>query len=86
LRESHCLVEEQVIRKESNLQTEKESVSVKGIIKNQTEKALPIEFGQKGEIWIPKSTVHPNYKSNEGIKQQLTIDTWILKKNGIIQD
>jgi hypothetical protein len=57
---------------------------VNGSIKNETEKALLIQFDNGIEVWIPKSTIHSGFNNSKNISQNFTIDGWILKKNKII--
>lgn len=61
-----------------------DKVEVSGLIENETQKALLIQFnGDKG-IWIPKSCIHSKYEPLESA-QMFLIDEWLLKKNNIIQ-
>jgi hypothetical protein len=36
-------------------------------------------------MWIPKSGIHSDYSSGDINDQTFVIDTWILKKNNLIQ-
>ena len=73
------VIQEEVVQKGSQL--EKPQTKIKGIIKNQTEKAVLIEFRGSGEIWIPKSTIHSKYDVSKSTEQKFDIETWILEKN-----
>ncbi|MFX0057543.1 MAG: hypothetical protein ACFE85_11375 [Candidatus Hodarchaeota archaeon] len=56
---------------------------LKGEITGSSDKALLIMFENDLELWIPKSTVHSDFKvENKGI-QEFSIDSWILEKNNI---
>ena len=67
------VIQEEVVKKETQL--EKPQTKIKGIIKNQTEKAVLIEFRASGEIWIPKSTIHSNYDVSKSTEQKFEIET-----------
>ena len=62
---------------------EKPSGQVEGTIKNETQKALLINFHDDKECWIPKSAIRSNYSSDQENLQSFTIDTWLLEKNNI---
>jgi len=61
-------------------------------IKTESPKALLLLFFNGKEGWIPKSTIHSEYKNDEKSKgdnapqQSFVIDSWVLKKNNIISD
>ncbi len=58
---------------------------LKGTVEIITEKAVQISFTNgKAEIWIPKSTIHSTMKDDKSIEQTFVIDSWVLKKNGVI--
>lgn len=58
---------------------------LKGIAEIITEKAVQISFTNgKTEVWIPKSTIHSTMKDDKTIEQTFVIDSWVLKKNGVI--
>ena len=63
--------------------SEKEKIKITGFIKTETEKALLLVFKNGQEIWIPKSTIHSNYKHVIDVNQTLIIDNWILQRNKI---
>lgn len=65
---------------------EKKVSQIEGLIKNSTDKALLINFNNDKEIWIPKSTIKSNYKTEEDSNQTFLIAEWILKKNNLIID
>jgi hypothetical protein len=66
------------------IQKENDTSSIKGMITNETEKALLLMFNGGMEVWIPKSLIHSKYKPESTTTQSFTIETWILKKNKII--
>ncbi|MFO8020435.1 MAG: hypothetical protein R6U96_17570 [Promethearchaeia archaeon] len=66
--------------------TSKERSRLDGAISGKTAKALLIRFEGGKEEWIPKSTIHNDYDSEEGVIQPFLIDNWVLKKNGIIEN
>ncbi len=66
-----------------SISREKDTVEVSGSIKAETEKALLIVFNPDQEGWIPKSTIHSNYKPEKGLNQKFLVDEWILKRNNI---
>ncbi|MFW9952786.1 MAG: hypothetical protein ACFFKA_21910 [Candidatus Thorarchaeota archaeon] len=55
-----------------------------GSIENETDKALLIKFDGSKRIWVPKSGIHCDYRSESNGDQTFLIDTWILKKNNSI--
>ncbi len=61
-----------------------ETAILTGVIKGETEKALLIDFKGKKEIWVPKSAIVSNYDSKSTNFQEFEIDTWILRKNNLI--
>lgn len=57
---------------------------VQGLIKSETNKAVLIDFDIDGrEVWIPKSTIHSDFKSGN-VVQEFLIDNWVLKRNQVI--
>ncbi|MHA1291619.1 MAG: hypothetical protein ACTSQJ_02995 [Promethearchaeota archaeon] len=58
--------------------------NLKGIIIEETEKALLIRIQSGREFWLPKSTIHSNYLSKKNIDQNFLIDDWVLKRNKIL--
>lgn len=71
-----------IVIEESSI--EGKTKEMEGIIKNETEKALLIEFAPGNEKWIPKSTIKSQYGIKNGSKQAFLIDEWILKKNELV--
>jgi hypothetical protein len=67
-----------IVKKDDN------SISLLGIIKAETRKAILIEFGDNKQTWIPKSQIHSDFDPNIEKEQEFIIDTWILKKNKIV--
>lgn len=59
-------------------------VDVNGSIKNETPKALLIQFDNGSEVWIPKSTIHSSFNITKNLDQKFAIDSWILKNNKIV--
>ncbi len=55
---------------------------VSGRVKEETDKALLIEFGSGVESWIPKSRIHST-KEIDKVMKAFEIEDWILKKKGI---
>lgn len=55
---------------------------VDGRVKEETDKALLIEFGSGVESWIPKSRIHSTTDINQEMKA-FEIENWILQKNRI---
>ncbi len=64
---------------------EKEVNSIKAIITSETQKALLLQYNDGDEVWTPKSIIHSQYDSKEGVRQIFTIESWFLKKNNIIR-
>ncbi len=62
-----------------NIQSE-----ITGNIEGETDKALLIKFNNNQQVWIPKSGIHSDYRSNESNDQLFLIDNWILKKNSLV--
>ena len=82
------VVEEVVTKKKAKVKQGGESSEtsmITGVFQGETKKALLILFENGKEAWIPKSTVHSAYSSTPE-KQEFTIDTWVLEKNGIINE
>ena len=61
--------------------TEPETVTIGGVCKGETEKALLIEFEGARQIWIPKSTIRSGFDPRSVAVQQFKIDTRALRKN-----
>ncbi len=57
---------------------------ITGNIEGETDKALLIKFNNNQQVWIPKSGIHSDYRSNESNDQLFLIDNWILKKNSLV--
>ena len=64
-------------------ENESNIIDISGSIKAETEKALLVVFNPDQEVWIPKSTIHSNYKTEKGVNQKFSIDEWVLKRNNI---
>jgi len=54
---------------------------IEGKVINQTDKAVLINFKEKTEAWIPKSTIHSYYSNLDTSSQLFLIENWVLKKN-----
>ncbi|MHA1508104.1 MAG: hypothetical protein ACTSO6_05305 [Promethearchaeota archaeon] len=54
-----------------------------GYIVGETEKAVLIDFKNKEE-WIPKSAISNQYLPKKNVKQNFSINNWILKKLELI--
>jgi MFS superfamily sulfate permease-like transporter len=65
--------------------SDKPQSEINGTIESETDKALLIKFDQDKQIWIPKSRIHSNFKSDNSNDQSFVIESWILKKNNLIQ-
>ena len=65
--------------------SDKPQSEITGTIESETDKALLIKFDQDKQIWIPKSGIHSNFKSDNSSDQTFLIESWILKKNNLIQ-
>lgn len=64
--------------------SKKEGWEVKGAKKGETEKAILISIGND-EQWFPKSTVKMK-EDQMGLVQWIKIQSWILKKRGLIEE
>ena len=64
--------------------TEPDTLKIGGVCEGETEKALLIEFEGTGQVWIPKSTIRSSFDPELGTIQQFTIDSWVLKNNGVV--
>lgn len=62
----------------------KETRKIRGSIKAETEKALLIVFTSGKEVWIPKTTMHSRYTTEQNIEQTFIIDDWVLEKNMVL--
>jgi len=62
----------------------KSKCKINGMITEETEKAILINFEPGKEAWIPKSTIHCQYEPRKNVSQKFLIDNWILKRNNII--
>ena len=56
---------------------------IEGKVINQTDKAVLINFEDKTEVWIPKSTIHSPYNITISSSQLFMIENWVLKKNNL---
>ncbi|MFX0010876.1 MAG: hypothetical protein ACFE9R_11205 [Candidatus Hermodarchaeota archaeon] len=65
--------------------SDKPQSEITGTIEGETDKALLIKFDPDKQIWIPKSRIHSNFKSDNSSDQTFLIESWILKKNNLIQ-
>ena len=65
--------------------SDKPQSEIAGTIEGETDKALLIKFDQDKQIWIPKSRIHSNFKPDNSSDQTFLIESWILKKNNLIQ-
>lgn len=65
--------------------SDKPQSEITGTIEGETDKALLIKFDQDKQIWIPKSRIHSNFKPDDSSDQTFLIESWILKKNNLIQ-
>lgn len=59
------------------------TIPIEGLIKEESNKAILIEFNANKEIWVPKSTIHSDYLQKKFECQTFLIENWILKKNDI---
>jgi hypothetical protein len=57
--------------------------SIEGKVINQTDKAVLINFKDKIEAWIPKSTIHSRFSTKISTSQSFMIENWVLKKNNL---
>jgi hypothetical protein len=63
-----------------------DTIEIKAKLKVESPKALLITLESGEEFWIPKSTVHSEYKvDNKENLQKFIIDKWIIEKNKIIK-
>lgn len=60
----------------------KDLSNVDGIILEETEKAILIEFNNK-EVWVPKSAINNHYLPRKNLSQKFLINNWFLKKNNL---
>ena len=67
----------------ANSTSTSDKVKINGAINGETEKALLLNF-EGNEIWVPKSTIHSQFKSVKGEDQSFLIDDWILKRNKVL--
>jgi len=58
--------------------------TIRGEIQKATDKALLIQFQDGLEAWIPKSTVHNNFSTENPQLQSFLIESWILEKNKVL--
>ncbi|MHA1491293.1 MAG: hypothetical protein ACTSRI_16785 [Promethearchaeota archaeon] len=71
-------------QQQQNNSYDSDFVKIGGKIKSESEKALLIVFDSGKEQWIPKSTVRSGYDKDKEKTQKFVIDTWVLRKNNII--
>jgi len=57
---------------------------IKGNVKALTPKAVLVILEDGKETWIPKSTIHTEYKEDKSITQKFLVDNWLLKRNKVI--
>ncbi|UCC19514.1 MAG: hypothetical protein JSV62_15660 [Promethearchaeota archaeon] len=87
---SNIIIEEEIItdldhKKNKELKSDSnKKKSISGAIKNETNKAVLIQFDNGSEVWVPKSGIHSEFNSSKNIIQKFTIDSWILDKNKIV--
>ncbi len=79
--ESQPIVQVTPMHLKNELTTEPETVTIGGVCKGETEKALLIEFEGARQIWIPKSTIRSGFDPRSVAVQQFKIDTRALRKN-----
>lgn len=60
------------------------SQNVEGILKNEIDDKILIQFSEDKEILIPKSKIHSKYKNDTEMTQTFLIEAEILRKNDII--
>ena len=65
---------------------EKSVSSIEGRVLKESDKAVLIKFKSRGEHWIPKSTLKSKFIPDTTDYQIFTIDTWVLKKNKIVDE
>jgi hypothetical protein len=81
--EKHQKVKKNVKTSDKKKSINNKTTWIKGSIMGSSDKALLIMFENNLEVWLPRSTIHSDYKiENKGI-QEFSIDAWILKKNNI---
>lgn len=62
----------------------KDRMEINAKIKVESEKALLIALDTGNEFWVPKSTIHNDYDTNDKANfQKLLVDRWIIDKNMI---
>jgi len=77
---------DEVVSYKDNPDLPEHTRKLKGVIEIITPKALMIQFANGKEAWIPKSTVHEGHKEEKELNQDFIIDSWVLLKNGIIEE
>lgn len=63
--------------------------TIKARLKNSTDKALLLIFGNGKEVWFPKSTINNLEKIDlyqNSSQQRFLIDAWILQKNDLVNN
>lgn len=63
-----------------------DTIKIKAKLKVESPKALLITLESGEEFWIPKSTIHSSYETENKDKfQNFIVDKWIIEKNRIIK-
>jgi RNase P/RNase MRP subunit p29 len=75
---------EVIAEREFSSETQEERIEIEGIVEGSTEKAVRINFGEGKEVWIPKSTIHSDFKLERGSKQTFIIDSWVLNRKDVL--
>jgi len=65
----------------NNSETPIDAQTVNGKIRRATAKALLIRFDDGIEAWIPKSTIHSEFSTENKNFQPFLIQSWVLEKN-----
>ena len=75
---------EQSLPTKVQINTKTDTITLFGIIKGESKKALLIAFENGVEFWVPKSVIHSPFEQKKETKQSFIIDKWILEKNKVI--
>lgn len=59
-------------------------VEVQVEVKNETPKALLVDFGGKAEEWVPKSQITDECRDKNGRLTSIFIPHWLALKKGMI--
>lgn len=81
--EKHQKIKQVVEKSDKKKAINKKSIQIKGSIMGSSDKALLIMFENNLEVWLPRSTIHSDYKIEKKGIQEFSIDTWILEKHNV---